>query len=64
MKYARIQAGAVVEIFTIPDNFSIFDCFHPSLIDQMTPCTEDVKTGWVKQEDGSLAAPSETPIGP
>lgn len=60
MKTARIQNNIVVEILIPIAEFSIDQCFHPSIIATCEQVEDAVQLGWVKQEDGSFAAPSET----
>lgn len=59
MKYARIQNGTVVELLVAPEGFSIQQCFHPDVLAGGEFVPNDVQHGWVKQEDGSFAAPVE-----
>ena len=56
MKYARIQNNAVVEICVPIQGFTIDQCFHPNLVDQMIPCGPEVQSGWT-YVDGSLVEP-------
>lgn len=32
MKYARIERGRVMELFTLPEGFAITDCFNAALV--------------------------------
>ena len=56
MKYARIHEGYVTEICTPIEGFTIEQCFHVSLVDQMTPCGDDVQGGWA-YANGVFTAP-------
>jgi len=60
--YARIHNGVVAEICVPVEGFTIEQCFHPTLVDQMVPCTPDVQMGW-SYENGVFTAPPapETP---
>lgn len=57
MRYGRIVDNAVAEIVTPIDGFDIADCFAPAIVATLCPIADDVQAGWVKQEDGSFAAP-------
>lgn len=57
MRYGRIVDNAVAEIVTPIDGFDIADCFAPAIVATLCPVADDVQAGWVKQEDGSFAAP-------
>ena len=54
--YARIHEGHVVEICVPVQGFTIEQCFHPTLIDQMIPCGSDVQVGWT-YVNGSFVEP-------
>jgi len=60
MKYARFNGTTAIEIFTPPEGFSINDCFHPDVVAQFEPVADDVQVNWIKQEDGSVIAPTVT----
>jgi len=65
MKTARIQNNVVVEFLVPVEGFTLDQCFHSSILAQCQEVEDDVQTGWVRQEDGSFAAPEpETPIEP
>jgi hypothetical protein len=49
MRYGRIVDNAVAEILTPIDGFTI--------VATLCPVADDVQAGWVRQEDGSFAAP-------
>jgi hypothetical protein len=57
MRYGRIVDNAVAEIVTPIEGFDIADCFAPAIVATLALITDDVQIGWVKQEDGSFAAP-------
>ena len=57
MRYGRIVDNAVAEIVTPIDGFNIADCFAPAIVATLCPVADDVQPGWVRQEDGSFAAP-------
>ena len=57
MRYGRIVDNAVAEIVTPIDGFDITDCFAPAIVATLCPIADDVQAGWIKQEDGSFAAP-------
>jgi hypothetical protein len=61
MAYARIVENVVVEIVTPVPGFAISQCFHPDIVAQIETVADDVQVGWVKQEDGSFAAPEPVP---
>lgn len=58
MRYARIQNNVVVEICVPIEGFTIDQCFHPSLVDQMVFCESEVQQGWTyNAETGEFTAP-------
>lgn len=59
MKTARIQNNVVAEILVPVEGFTIDQCFHPSILAQCEQVEDEVQANWVKQEDGSFAAPVE-----
>jgi hypothetical protein len=59
MKTARIQNNKVVEILVPVAGFTIDQCFHPEILAACEQIEDDVQPTWVKQEDGSFAAPVE-----
>ena len=59
MKTARIQNNVVAEILTPVEGFTLDQCFHPSILIQCEQVEDEVQVNWVKQEDGSFAAPVE-----
>ena len=64
MKTARIQNNVVVEILVPVEGFTIDQCFHPSVLAQCEEVADEVQVNWIKQEDGSFAAPPEEPSAP
>ena len=44
-KYARIIDGIVVELFNIPDEFAITDCFVEEIANQCVECPETITVG-------------------
>ena len=62
MRYGRIVDNAVAEIVTPIDGFMIEDCFAPAIVATLCPIADDVQAGWIKQEDGSFAAPVVEPV--
>jgi hypothetical protein len=58
MKYARIHNGFVAEICVPIEGFTIEQCFHVDLTDQMIPCADEVQLGWV-YANGIFTAPQE-----
>ena len=57
MRFGRIVDNTVAEIVTPVDGFDIADCFAPAIVATLCPVADDVQAGWVRQEDGSFAAP-------
>jgi hypothetical protein len=57
MRYGRIVNNAVVEIINPVPGFAITDCFVPEIVATLVPISDDVQAGWIKQDDGSFAAP-------
>jgi hypothetical protein len=56
MKYARVNEGKVVEICVPIEGFTIDQCFHSSIVNQLVPCSDDVQSGWT-YADGTFTAP-------
>lgn len=54
---ARLNGNKVIEILTPISGFAIEDCFHPLILVNCCDVADDVQVGWVRQEDGSFAAP-------
>lgn len=61
MTYARVHESIVIEVFVVPQGFTINDCFTPEIVAQFEPCPDEVKPGWIKQEDGTFVAPPPPP---
>jgi hypothetical protein len=63
MAYARIQNDTVVEILQQVPGFTVQQCFHPNILAMCEVVDDNAQVGWVRQEDGSFAAPAveETP---
>lgn len=59
MRYGRIVDNTVIEILIPIEGFEIADCFAPAIVATLCLIADDVQVGWVKQEDGSFAAPEE-----
>lgn len=59
MKTARIQNNIVVEILVPVAGFTIDQCFHPDILAVCEQVEDEVQVNWIKQEDGSFAAPEE-----
>ena len=57
--YARIHNGVVLEICIPIEGFTIEQCFHPDLTDQMIPCSPEVKQGWLYDFDKCEFIPSD-----
>ena len=64
MKTARIQNSVVAEILVPVEGFTIDQCFHPEILAACEQVEDEVQPTWVKQEDGSFAAPPEEPSAP
>lgn len=64
MKTARILNNTVSEILVPVEGFDIKDCFHPSILAACEDVEDEVQTGWVRQQDGSFAAPAESETTP
>ena len=61
MKYARINGTHVMEVVTPIVGFSVEECFHPSLLEKMIPCPDDVTSLWsYNAETGEFTAPQES----
>lgn len=64
MKYARIIDSTAVEVFTPPEGFTLAECFTAELVAQFVPCSDEVESGWIEQENGSFNPPVPTPPVP
>ena len=66
--FARIQSGAVAELFTPPDGFSISDCFHDGLVwVEVTNVTPRPEPGWSATETSggwTFSAPAPLVLSP
>lgn len=62
MKYIKVENNVVVNVLEPIDGFDITECFHPQVLASCVQ-VEEAEIGWVKQEDGTFAAPvvEETP---
>ncbi len=45
MRYARIENGTAVEVFTPPEGATIGECFHPDLVTKFSVCPDNVTAG-------------------
>ena len=64
MKTARIQNNVVAEILVPISGFTLDQCFHPTILAACEQVEDDVQPTWIKQEDGSFAAPEAPPEEP
>lgn len=62
MKYIKVENNVVVNVLEPIVGFDITECFHPQVLASCVQ-VEEAEIGWVKQEDGTFAAPvvEETP---
>lgn len=58
-KMARIVDGVVVDVLVPLEGFTIEECFHPDLLAQYIPVTDDVQAGWILTEEGVVAPKAE-----
>ena len=56
MKTARIQNNVVAEILVPVEGFTIDQCFHPDIVAQLIPCSDEVTPEWT-YVDGQFVAP-------
>lgn len=61
-KMARIVDGVVVDVLVPLEGFTIEECFHPDLLAQYIPVTDDVQAGWILTEDGLADPEAEAPV--
>jgi len=54
---ALLNGNKVVEILVPVSGFAIEDCFHPLILASCCDVGPEVQIDWVRQEDGSFAAP-------
>ena len=52
--FARINNRTVVEIISIPDEWSLAETFTPELVSTMVPCSDKIVQGQVLKKDGSF----------
>lgn len=57
-KYARIENGTALEVFTPSEGLDIADCFHADIAAQFLAVPDTVLPGWVCGSDGKWAAPA------
>ena len=55
---ARIVNDTIVEILVAVEGHDIKDCFHPQILATCIDVPEGANVGWLKQEDGTWAAPA------
>lgn len=61
MKFARLTDNVVCEVFVEPEGFVLADCFTPQVVAEFESVPDEVERGYIKQEDGSFAAPPPEP---
>lgn len=62
MKMARIIDGVILDVIVSVEGFTIEECFHPDLLAQYIPVTDDVQPGWVLTENGIVDPDTEAPV--
>ena len=61
-KFARIEDGAAVEIISVPDGFTIDECFHADVVSLFTACPEDVTVGSTVDNKGTWSISPVAPV--
>ena len=61
MVYARIHGKTVVEILQPIPGYTLEQCYHRDLLASCIGVSEEVRPGWVQQEDGTFAPPQPEP---
>lgn len=64
MKTARIQGNVVAEFLLPVPGHTLAECFHPGVLEQCAEVEDTVELGWVRQDDGTFAAPSAPTADP
>jgi hypothetical protein len=57
MKYAQLDAGVVVLVFTPQAGFTIEESFTPEYAALFEPCPDEVEVGWIKNGTGTFLPP-------
>ncbi|OHD22922.1 MAG: hypothetical protein A2Y38_19875 [Spirochaetes bacterium GWB1_59_5] len=62
-KHARIENGTALEVFVVPDDSTIEDCFHPEIAALFSPCPDQVTAGSTVDTKGkwTIASASTPP---
>lgn len=64
-KYARIEGGTAVEVFTPPDGFELGECFHPEVAALFVEVDAVVELDWTcNGGTWSPPAPPDVPVVP
>lgn len=58
-KFARIIDSTVWETFTVPENFTLAECFTPEVAALFEACPDNVEQNWIRNADGTFNAPPE-----
>ena len=61
-RFARIDAGIVVEIIELPDGVDPSAAFHPSIAAQLMPATAEAVPGW--HLTGNALTPPQSTLVP
>jgi hypothetical protein len=58
MTYARIIENTIIEVLRPVPGFTAEQCYHRDLLAACVQVGNDVQAGWIRQEDGTFAAPA------
>lgn len=64
MKYGRVVDNVIVEIVEPINGFTIYESFHPLIVETLDRLPDLAEIGWIKQDDGSYISPNETTVEP
>ncbi len=62
--YARIDGGAALEIFTVPNGLTLAECWHPELAVKFSVCPDNVTVGSTVNEAGEWTIAPEPASAP
>jgi len=65
-KFARIENGVAIEVFSPPDGFTLADCLHEEVAALFSACPDNVTAGSTVDAKGkwTLAAAPVLPVAP
>lgn len=64
MKYGRVVDNVIVEIVEPINGFTIYESFHPLIVETLVPLPDLAEIGWVKQDDLTYVSPTQVTVEP